>query len=207
MDNSNNANILRYPVGAETWQARHDVTVGETTYEGWLTDEASTEVTDGINARMDKVTFGKLGPMDMNVLTIQPGYVTRYKEVEITDGIAKMNLLFLDLIYFLKNDKTLEISYSADKRLVGRMGINFDAEKSLGKPYYVTCGMPIGNSYSAIDIERAIKSNGFNELETKINYIGNESWMSAQELLKALQNPASDHLDLIFKITVDQILP
>ena len=34
MDNSNNANILRYPVGAETWQVRHDVTIGETTYEG-----------------------------------------------------------------------------------------------------------------------------------------------------------------------------
>jgi hypothetical protein len=161
----------------ETWQARQDVTVGETTYEGWVTDQASTEVATGEIAQMDYVKFSRLGNLDNYTMTVQPGYVEKYKVVQITDGTTTMDLLFLDMKYFYKNGKTLTVSFLADKDLVERGG--FNVKNSLGKSYYASLGVPIGDSYSQSDIENGIRVYGFSELASKFYFFGDGSWMKA----------------------------
>jgi hypothetical protein len=207
VDDATKTAVYRFPEGAEKWQAREDViitneTTGITdTHEGWITDEGSMEVTTGEIAQMDYVRFSKLENRNINTMTIQPGYVEKYKVVEITDGTAKLDLLFLDMKYFLKNDKTLTVSYLADKKIVERGG--FDVRTSLGKPYYSRFNIPIGDSFSQSDIENGIRFYGLSELAAKFRYFGDGSWMKASKLLNEFQNPSGDYLDLIFETSVD----
>jgi len=210
MDNSNNANILRYPVGAETWQARRDVTITNettgviTTYEGWLTDEAGTEVATGEITRMDKVRFGRLGNLDVNNLNILPGYLTDYQTVEITNGKEKMDLVFFTMKYFLNGDKVLNIKFSADKKFVDLMGFNL--QMALGKKYGIACTMPIGNSFTEHDIKNW-DIYELSQFEKEIGFSGSGSWIDASALLRELQYPKSENLDLIFKLRVEYFSP
>ena len=200
MDNSNNANILRYPVGAETWQARHDVTIGETTYEGWLTDEASTEVVPSIKAGMEYIKI-KNHTIGYSSLSTGFGILKEFKDVEITDGQEKMVMTFFTMQYLLNNNQLLTIDFSADKQLVERTG--FDISKSLGEPFTIIVLTPTnGESFSDELISLGVELNHLNELQQKIDYSGD--WIMPNELLNLLNNPPGDYLDWIGRVLVDQ---
>ena len=198
MDNSNNANILRYPVGAETWQTRHDVTVGETTYEGWLTDEASTEVVPSIKAGMEYIRITNK-PMGYSQLTTGAGYLKQYQVVEITDGQEKMDLLFVTMQYLLNNDQILTIDFSADKKLIERYG--FDASKSLGQLFNVQVLMPTdGESFSDEFKSTVTGLQNYSKLQQKINYYGD--WIKPNDLRNLLTYPQGDYLNLTGRLVV-----
>jgi len=203
MDNSNNANILRYPVGAETWQARHDVTIGETTYEGWLTAEASTEVAPTIKAGMEYIRI-KNYTRGYSSLVTGFGCLTKYQVVEITDGQEKqekMDIDFFTMQYLLNNNRILTIDYQADNKLVGRRG--FDITQNLGELFNVLVLVPTnGDFFSDEFISTVNELQNFTKLQQKINYYGN--WIMPNELLNLLNNPPGDYLDLRFRVSVDQ---
>ena len=204
MDNSNNANILRYPVGAETWQARHDVTITNettgviTTYKGWITGEGSTEVTDGKNARMDLNRIANM-PGGFSSLATGVGYLKQYQVVEITDGQEKMDLLFFTMKYFLYNDQILTIDFSADKKLIERYG--FDASKSLGQLFNVQVLMPTdGESFSDEFKSTVTGLQNYSKLQQKINYYGD--WIKPNDLRNLLTYPQGDYLNLTGRLVV-----
>ena len=209
MDNSNNANILRYPVGAETWQARRDVTITNettgviTTYEGWLTAEGSTEVTPTIKAGMEYIRI-KNQPTGYSSLVTGFGCLTKYQVVEITDGQEKqekMDIDFFTMQYLLNNNRILTIDYQADNKLVGRRG--FDITQNLGELFNVLVLVPTnGESFSDEFMSSVTKIQSYNQLQQIINFSGN--WIMPNELLNLLNNPPGDYLDLRFRVNVDQ---
>jgi len=206
MDNSNNANILRYPVGAETWQARRDVTITNettgviTTYEGWLTAEGSTEVTPTIKAGMEYIKI-KNGQNGSSNLATGFGILKGYKDVEITDGQEKMVMTFFTMQYLLNNNQLLTIDFSADKQLVERTG--FDISKNLGQLFTVSVMMPTnGDFFSDEFISTVNELQNFTKLQQKINYYGD--WIKPNDLRTLLTYPQTDHLDLTGRVFVAQ---
>ena len=198
MDNSNNANILRYPVGAETWQARHDVTIGDTTYEGWITDEGSTEVATGKNAGMEYIRI-KNFPDGLSTLSTGYGYLKKYQVREITKGQEKMDVLFFTMKYFLYNDQILTIDFRADNTLVGRTG--FDASKSLGQLFSIDVLMPTnGRSFSEEFMNSVVEAYKFNTLQQE--FYGTGDWIKPNDLRNLLIYPQTDHLDLTGRFVV-----
>ena len=207
-DNANHANISRAPAGAETWQVRRDVTITNettgviTTYEGWITAEGSTEVTDGINARMDTIRIANF-PDGSSMLGTGIGSLKEYKVVEMTDGKEKMNVIFFTMQYSLNNNLILTIDFSADEKLVGRRGFNI--AKSLGKLLNVKVLVPTNGEFFPDEFRAAItKIQNLNKLQQEFLMIGD--WIGPNKLLNLLQNPSDDYLDLRFRVNVDQFI-
>ncbi|KKP48062.1 MAG: hypothetical protein UR39_C0002G0165 [Candidatus Woesebacteria bacterium GW2011_GWA1_33_30] len=205
VDQSTNSNIYRFSEGGK-WQERHDVTVGETTYEGWIKDHGQKDMIAGENVRMDKIILGRIDKYQVDILPIPHGYLTEYQIVEITDGSEKMDLAFFTMRYFYDGGKTLDILFSADnKSIMEGSGYEVDLSKELGERYDVNALMPMGQSFSETAISTFSINTKTDGLRKQIKYYGSGEWFKAQDLLAQLQNPQVDTLDLRFKILISYL--
>ena len=202
VDQSTNSKIYRFPEAAEKWQKRNDVTVGETTYEGWIKDEASTEILTGKDAGMELIQI-KNHSGGYSSLPTGFGYLKSYREVEIRYEQEKMDLSFVTFVYFLKDKKFLTIDFSADTALVERTGV--DISQSLGKRFSVVVLVPPNGDFFSSDlVSKITDSNKFNKLRQQINCYGRGDFISATELFDILNSRQTEYLDLTFRLIVDQ---
>ena len=205
VDQSTNSKIYRFPQNAEKWQKRNDVTIGETIYEGWIKDQGSKDVLSGEVTKMERVKIEKTGSSkDVDLITIQPGYLTGYEIVEISDGVETMDLLFFKMRYFLDNGKILNLDFSADKINLEKRGLP-NLNETLGKLMYVRVTMPGGDSYLEKTVELATSYNKFNKLQKEFFIFTDTGWVKAEELLNELNNPSVEWMNLMFKLRVDLI--
>lgn len=203
VDSANQTNIFRFPESAEKWQERHDVTVGETTYEGWVTDEGSMEVSLVNKAGMEYNSVDNL-QRGISALNMGWGYLKEYQNVEITDGQEKMDVLFFTMQYLLNNNEVLTINYRADKKFLGRGG--FDAKKSLGQLFNITILIPTNRvAFSDELMKDVVEAYKFNKLQQKFYQAGH--WIDLGDVLNKLNNPPSDYLDLTVGSVVSLATP
>ena len=182
-----------------------DVTIGETIYEGWIKDQGSKDVLSGEVTKMERVKIEKTGSSkDVDLITIQPGYLTGYEIVEISDGVETMDLLFFKMRYFLDNGKILNLDFSADKINLEKRGLP-NLNETLGKLMYVRVTMPGGDSYLEKTVELATSYNKFNKLQKEFFIFTDTGWVKAEELLNELNNPSVEWMNLMFKLRVDLI--
>jgi len=202
VDQSTNSNIYRFPEAAEKWQERHDVTVGETTYEGWIKDQGQKEVTTGEATWMDKLRVSTDNEYSTTNLSIAPGYVTSYQVIEITDGQNKMNLLDFTMRYFYKEGDFQDIRFLGNQKLVES---KITAKQALGKRYWLRVATPIKTSFTEKFISKASESINLNPLEKVVMFSG-EKWVNIEMLVSQLQNPNNSLLDLANKLLVEDWL-
>jgi hypothetical protein len=204
VDNDTKTAIYRFPEGAQNWQARNDVTIGETTYEGWVTFEGSAEITGGVPAKMDANRSSDM-PGGYSSVDTGVGYLIYVKEIEAVKGPETMVVTYFTMQYNLPDGRILLVDHQADRKKVERRG--FDISKSLGKPFNIVVLVPTkGGSFPDELKARGVELNKLNGLQQEFGYHG--GFIDPNDLLSLLNNPPeSNYIDLTSKVSVGSFIP
>lgn len=204
---STDKNIWRFSEENKKWQERHDVTVGEKTYEGWIVGSGNKDVQNGDIAPLEMIRTKNIPEFDVTSTDLIDGYLTDYKIVEVKDSTGKANIAYFTLRYFRKDGSKIDVVFSADNEsLRNAPGYSFEVDKSLGKKYNIHLLSPNGNSFSTNTIDTFASNTKTPEgIRKEIKYRNSNEWKKINSLVSDIKNPAITKLDLAHKILVSYL--
>lgn len=188
-------NGKEYRFTGEVIQERHDIEIRGTTYEGWLVQEGSREVTEGKETwiNLEKPHTNK--NLQASILQIPAGYLTGYKTLEIFgEENRTMDVAIITVRYFYKGGKTLDIRFAGNKKLLERLS-SLDILLKSDKSIYVTTYVPLDEEYPQ-SVKKLVRDNNpYSDLEMEFDWDG-VGWIKSSDLLAGLKNPNTDFWDL-----------
>lgn len=195
-------NGKEYRFTGEVIQERHDIEIRGTTYEGWLVEEGSREVTEGKETWVNtsKVHTSPNYPID--TLIIPAGYLTNYKKVEIVGGEDEsLNIIIFTLRYFYKNGETLDVQFASHNRVEKRISASELIQSD--RPIFLSVSVPsTGSEYSSSIKNRSKELNGYSDFELDF-ILGGSGWIKSDGLLMGLIYPQDNFWDLTDSVGVN----
>lgn len=195
-------NGKEYRFTGEVIQERHDIEIRGTTYEGWLVEEESREVTEGKETWVNTSKVHTDRNFQQDTLTIPAGYLTNYKKVEIVGGEDEsLNIIIFTLRYFYKNGETLDVQYASHNRVEKRISASELIQSD--RPVFLEVSTPsTGSEYSSSIRNRSKELNGYSDFELDF-ILGGSGWIKSNELLAGLIYPQDNFWDLTDSVKVN----